>query len=161
MLLIKVRTYLVGWNRIRFLRGAKMARNLKKWRNFMFWSAGCSLSRAACPVAWTYYGGLEINELQFLTKTIVKFLQSLVIKTLDPDLDIDPNPHWPKILVLDPYCSQCESTTLTKTIAKVSRTEKNNQIIICVHLLTEAGKGGGRFSGGGCLLCTVSVHLWE
>ncbi len=72
-------------------------------------------------MAWTYHGGLEINELQFLTKTIVKFLQSLVIKTLDPDLDIDPNPHWPKILVLDPYCSQCESTTLTKTIAKASR----------------------------------------
>ncbi len=62
---------------------------------------------------------------------------------MDPDLDLYPNLHCPKMLDLDPQRGQCGSTTLTKTIAKVSRSEKDNQIIIGVHQLTEDGRAGG------------------
>jgi hypothetical protein len=57
-------------------------------------------------------GGLVICKSQFLIKkilfsfTAVKFLQFLVIKTLDLDPDLDPylhpHPQWPKMLDLDP-----------------------------------------------------------
>ncbi len=54
-------------------RRAKMTyKNRKKYRIFMFWSAGCSLLRAEgffCSVG-VLYGGLGISKLQFLIKKI-------------------------------------------------------------------------------------------
>jgi hypothetical protein len=56
----------------------------------------------ASPVAWTsfmYRRGLGINVLQFLVRKIRFFLltckifQFLVIKSLDPDPELNPDPH--------------------------------------------------------------------
>ncbi len=44
----------------------------------------------------------------------VSFCQFLVIKTFVPELDIDPDPYWPKMLDPDPRSKQCESETLFK-----------------------------------------------
>ncbi len=56
----------------------------KKLRNFMFWSARCSLLRAEgfCSLD-VRYGGLGIGKLWF--SSVVNFFQYLVIETLDPD----------------------------------------------------------------------------
>ncbi len=79
----------VSWS-----RWAQMThKNRKKLRNFMFWSAGCSLLRAE---GFSYsldvlYWGLGISKLQFSIKKIlniclaVNFFQVLIIKSLDPD----------------------------------------------------------------------------
>ncbi len=58
-------------------RRAKMThKNRKKYRIFMFWSAGCSLFRTegfSCSLG-VLYGGLGISKLQFLIKKIkIKF----------------------------------------------------------------------------------------
>ncbi len=73
-------------------------------RNFIFWSAGCSLLRAEgfyCSLD-DVYEGLEIRKLHFLIKKLpdlvfsaVNFFHCLVIKILD--LDPDPNPDPPRI----------------------------------------------------------------
>ncbi len=60
-------------------RRAKMThkRRRKKFRNFMFWSAGCSLLRAEgffCHLN-VFYGGLGIGKLYFLMKDIYIFFQ--------------------------------------------------------------------------------------
>ncbi len=82
--------------------------------NFIFWSAGCSLSRAqgfSCSLD-VLFEGLGISKLQFLIKKALKinfllyfFSHFLVIKTLDPDLDshqmLDPYPD-PDSLNPDP-----------------------------------------------------------
>ncbi len=98
-------------------------KNRKKLRNFMFWSAGCSLLRAeslSCSLD-VLYGGQGISKVQFLQKhmaffSAVNFFKFLVIKPLVPDwmriviqptiLDPDPDPdaesmnpnpkHWCK-----------------------------------------------------------------
>ncbi len=48
-----------------------------------------------------------------------KCLQILVIKSVYPDpfLELDPDPHWPKVLDSDPHWNQCGSTTLPYTVA--------------------------------------------
>ena len=58
-------------------RRAKMThKNRKKYKIFMFWSAGCFLLRVegfSCSLG-VLYGGLWISKLQFLTKEIkIKF----------------------------------------------------------------------------------------
>jgi hypothetical protein len=58
-------------------RRAKMThKNRKKYRMFMFWSAGCSLLRTegfSCSLG-VFYEGLGISKLQFLIKKIkIKF----------------------------------------------------------------------------------------
>ncbi len=63
----------------------------KKGRNFKFWSMVLDVlfwGLKASPIAWTSYGGLRISKLQYL-----------IIKPLD----LDRNPHWPKMLDPDPY----------------------------------------------------------
>jgi hypothetical protein len=45
-------------------------KNIKKYRIFMFWSAGCSLFRAegfSCSLG-VLYGGLGISKWQFLIR---------------------------------------------------------------------------------------------
>jgi hypothetical protein len=59
-------------------------KNRKKFRNFIFCSAGCSLLRAesfSCSFD-ILYGDLGISKLHF---SAVNFSQFLAIKTLDPD----------------------------------------------------------------------------
>ncbi len=54
------------------IRRAKMTKKYKKYRIFMFWSAGCFLLRAegfSCSLG-VLYGGLGISKLQFLIKKI-------------------------------------------------------------------------------------------
>ncbi len=76
----------------------------------MFSSAGCSLLRTegfSCTGSLgVLYGGLGISKLQFFNKKIYKnfsFLQSLVIKSLDPE-SRNPDPkHWWWYLGL-PHC---------------------------------------------------------
>jgi hypothetical protein len=57
-------------------RGKRTHKNRKKYRIFMFWSAGCPLLRAegfSCSLS-ALYGGLGINKWQFLIKKIkIKF----------------------------------------------------------------------------------------
>jgi hypothetical protein len=81
----------------------------KKLRIFMFWSAGCSFLKAegfSCSFC-VLYGGLRINKLQFFIKQYpiffsCYFFKFLVNKTLDSELDpdpqlgkrLDPDPHW-------------------------------------------------------------------
>jgi hypothetical protein len=54
------------------------------------------------------YGGLRISKLKFSIKKYKKYLQLkfflkfLVIKTLDSELDPDPDPQLGKMLDLDP-----------------------------------------------------------
>ncbi len=53
-------------------------RNRKKYRIFMFWSAGCSLLRAegfSCSLC-VFYGGQRISKLQSIPKKIYKKLYS-------------------------------------------------------------------------------------
>jgi hypothetical protein len=65
----------------------------------MFWSARCSLG--------ILYWGLGISKLKFLIKKIFKkfpavnFLNFLVIKILD--LELDPDPQLEKMLDPDPH----------------------------------------------------------
>ncbi len=54
------------------------------------------------------YGGLRISKLQFSIQNIkkftaVNFFQSLVIKTLDSELDPDPDPQLGNMLDPDPH----------------------------------------------------------
>ncbi len=62
--------------RIRSRRAKMTHKNRKKYRIFMFWSAGCSFLRAegfSCSLG-VLYGGLGISKLQFLIKkTKIKF----------------------------------------------------------------------------------------
>jgi hypothetical protein len=97
---------MVDW--IRIQEGKNDPKNIKKLRNFMFWSAGYYLLTAeglACSLDFPY-GGLGISELQLLIKTILKYVlivfKFLVIKTLE----MDPDPHWPKMLDPDPHWNQ-------------------------------------------------------
>ncbi len=71
----------------------------------MFWSAGCSPLRA--EVFSCSLDVLGISKLEFLNKKLFfqNVLQLLVIKTLDPDPELDP----PKMLDPDPH------TTLRKS----------------------------------------------
>ncbi len=99
----------------RFMRAKMIQKNGKKFRNFMFWSAGCSLLSAegfsfSLDVLWR---GLRIIQLQCLIKKRFKkfslyfSLQFLAIKILDPDPDslemldpdLDPDPDSMKIRI--------------------------------------------------------------
>jgi hypothetical protein len=58
--------------RIRIQEGINDPKKLKKYRIFLFWSAGCSLLRAegfSCSL-WVLYGGLRISKLQFSIQKI-------------------------------------------------------------------------------------------
>jgi hypothetical protein len=86
----------VGW----IQEGKNDPQKEKKLR-FMIGSAGCSLLRAegfSCSLD-VLHGGLGISKLKFMIKKIlhfsdVNFFYFLVIKTLDPeqDLELDPEP---------------------------------------------------------------------
>ncbi len=104
---------LVGW--IRTQEGKNDLENRKKFRNFMFYSAGCSLLKAEGFLD-VLCGGLGISKLQFLIlknisffSAVIFFLQYLVIKSMDLDPDPDLDPHWPKMLCPDLYWNQCGS----------------------------------------------------
>jgi hypothetical protein len=88
---------LVGW--IRTQEGKNDLENRKKFRNFMFYSAGCSLLKAEGFLD-VLCGGLGISKLQFLIlknisffSAVIFFLQYLVIKSMDLDPDPDLDPH--------------------------------------------------------------------
>ncbi len=79
---------------IRIQEGKNYSPKIEKkvrYGNFMFLSAGCSLWRAegfSCSLD-VLYGGLGISKLQFFIKRYpifsnCKFVQYLIIKTLDP-----------------------------------------------------------------------------
>jgi hypothetical protein len=58
-------------------------KNRKKWINFIFWSAGCSLLRAkgfSCSLT-ILYGGLGISKLQFLIKKRRKDFSAVFFST--------------------------------------------------------------------------------
>ncbi len=92
---------------------------MKKWatkaeiffRNFMFWSAGCSFLRAEVIFCNSdvLYGGLVIDPKIFNFFSTVNYFQFLVIKTLDTDLiriGIQP-----KMLDPDPYKMNTDRNT--------------------------------------------------
>ncbi len=95
-------------------RRAKMAhKNIKKYRIFMFWSAGCSLLRAegfSCSLG-VLYGGLGISKLQFLIKKIkIKFpaVYFSNFRSSNPGSESgilirNPHPQLEKMLDPDPY----------------------------------------------------------
>ncbi len=67
---------------------------------------GGSLVRAlGSPSVWTSWKPRD-KKLQFLNKKLffsaVKFYSFFVIKTLDPDPELDPDPRLPKMLNPDP-----------------------------------------------------------
>ncbi len=67
-----IRINLSCWIRIRIQEGKNDPKNRKKYRIFMFWSAGCSLLRAkgfSCSLG-VLYGCLGISKLQVLIKKI-------------------------------------------------------------------------------------------
>ncbi len=64
-----------------------------KWRNFMFWSVGCSLLRDEVITCSLY--GLRINNCTFGLNFLYKFLSALKFTNFghqNPDTD----PHWSK-----------------------------------------------------------------
>ncbi len=83
------------------MRAKRSHKNGKKFRNFMFWSAGCSLLMAEgfCCSLDVLYGGLGICQNVFVFSC--KFFQFLVIKTpirigIQPKMlvpDPDSNPY--------------------------------------------------------------------
>ncbi len=85
-------------------------KNWEKFRNFMFWSAGCTLLRdeGFSLSMEVLYGGLVNSNfnLKNIKHLAVHFFQFLVIKTLDLD------PHWPKMLDPDPHWNKFGSNTL-------------------------------------------------
>jgi hypothetical protein len=93
-------------------RRAKMThKNRKKYRNFMFWSAGCSLLRAegfSCSLG-VLYGGLGISKLEFLIKKIkIKFpsVYFFNFSSSNPGSGSgirNPDPQLEKMLYPDPY----------------------------------------------------------
>ncbi len=87
-------------------RAKKTHKHRRKLIKFMFWSAGCSLSRADgfSLSLDILYGGIGIRRLDFWSKKDWKknfqlcfFLQFLVMKTMDTDPDSDllemPDPY--------------------------------------------------------------------
>ncbi len=74
----------------------------KKLRIFMFWSAGYSFlwAEGFFFSLCVHYGGLGITKLQFYFQLYI-FLKILIIKTLDSELDPDPQ-IW-KMLDPDPH----------------------------------------------------------
>ncbi len=109
---------LIGRIRILDPGGSKMGQKYKKCRNFMFWSAGCSVLRVegfSCSLD-VLHGGLRINKLRFLVNENIVVFQlcnsyifyhqnfgsetgSALTKMLDPD-------HTETM--------KCRSTTLVK-----------------------------------------------
>ncbi len=87
----------VDWIRIQ-----KGKNDQQKWRNIMFWSAGCSLVRPKdffCSFEDVHRGlGIEKIAFYFNKKSLIffsrKIFNFLYIKTLD----LDPDLHWPKML---------------------------------------------------------------
>jgi len=96
--LLKVWAAFLTW--IRFILVELPPITEKRWRNFLFCSAGCFLLR---DEGFSFgldvlYWDLEISKLQFLIKKQVlifssdEFFKFSEIKPLDPDPD--PDPHW-------------------------------------------------------------------
>ncbi len=109
-----------------------------------FWSAGSGSGSRRAKIKMTHkseeisllrdeefscssnvlYGGLGIGKLQCSINSAVNFFLFLVINTLDLDPDphwqkmLDPDPHWQKMLDPDPHWTQCGSTTLPGIIHK-------------------------------------------
>ncbi len=120
----------------------------------MFWSAGCSLLRAegfSCSLddgrrLWR----LGINALQFLIWTYLFFsCEVLVIKTLD--LDPEPDPHWPKMLDLDPHWNQCGSETLVPyvPVLRIRDVYPVSRILIFTHPGSRISDPGSRIPDPG------------
>jgi hypothetical protein len=116
------------------IEGQKWPTKIEKPRNFMFWSAGCTLLRAEGHFRSleVFYGGPEIGKLQFFILKKYRFFfqlwfflsQFLVIKTLDPDWTrigiqpkmLDPSPNQmntdPKHCIADHLFPARKSTQL-------------------------------------------------
>ncbi len=90
-------------------RTTRTHKNRKKFRNFFFWSAGCSLLRGEgfwCCLD-VLYGGLGISKLQLFIKNINFFVSCKFCLVFGhQNLDLDPDPHWPKTLDPDPRWNQ-------------------------------------------------------